>query len=108
MNGQTTVSSSVGPLARSVSDLRLIVKQILAMKPWLSDAKVVPLPWRPDEDAKVQEYFHTGGLVFGALQFDGIVQCHPPIQRAMKETIEKLRRHGHQVCTCENKTINLR
>ena len=97
MLGQTTVPSSVGPLARSVSDLRLIVRQILAMQPWQFDPRVVPLPWRSEEEAKVQEHAQTGRLAFGVLRFDGIVRCHPPIQRGIEETVEKLRRRGHQV-----------
>ena len=97
MEGQRTVSSVVGPLARSVSDLRLILKQILAMQPWLFDSRVVPLPWRSEEEAQVREHAQKGGLAFGVLRFDGTVHCHPPIQRAIEETVGKLRQQGHQV-----------
>lgn len=106
MNGQTAVSSALGPLARSISDLRLIMKQILAMKPWLFDSRVVPLPWRPEEDVRVRERAQTGRLAFAVLWFDGIVQCHPPIQRAMKEIVEKLQRQGHQVRIHEKRIVS--
>lgn len=57
------------------------------------DPKVVELPWRT-------ELFEQGASnkkTFAYLEFDGLVMPHPPIQRAIKETVSALRRQGHKV-----------
>lgn len=64
-------------------------------EPWLRDPRVVPLPWRQElvaEAAKAER-----PLVFGVIWADGLITPHPPVTRALKDTVEKLRAAEHEV-----------
>lgn len=78
-----------GPMARSLEDILLFSKTIVGAEPWLVDPKVLPIPWRPVENKKK--------LKIAVLWNDGITVPTPPVMRALKETVEKLRRAGHEV-----------
>lgn len=97
MEGQNVVPSVVGPLAHNPSDLRFLVKVILASKPWLRDPNVMPLPWRVEEQQDVHNRAQESGLCFGVMRWDGMVMPHPPVQRAIRETVANLKAQGHEV-----------
>lgn len=92
-DGQESVPSVVGPMTRSLSNIRFILKSILETKPWLSDAKVHNIPWREElfEEGQVKK------LCFGVIRFDQIVHVTPPVQRAINMAINALEKAGHQV-----------
>lgn len=45
-------------------------------KPWEYDPKVVPLPWRSQEEEAIKSKLHSGGLTLGYLNSDGIVSYY--------------------------------
>jgi amidase len=106
MEGQETVPSVIGPLAHNVADLRFLFKSICQTQPWHDDPKVLPLPWRADEEEKSRDSIKEGGLTFGVIKWDGVVMPHPPVQRAIQETISKLKAQGHEVCQTLKVIIN--
>jgi amidase len=96
MDGQNTIPSAVGPLATSARDMRLVMRSLLATKPWLYDPLVVELPYRDEVENETRE-LAKGQLVFGIMAHDGMVTPHPPVARAIeivRSTIEKM---GHKV-----------
>ncbi|EHK21770.1 uncharacterized protein TRIVIDRAFT_53223 [Trichoderma virens Gv29-8] len=96
LDGQNTIQSSIGPLAPCVGAMRLLLKNVLASKPWLYDPQVVELPYR-DELEQCTRDLAKRRLVFGILDHDGVVTPHPPVARAMgliRSAIEDL---GHGV-----------
>ncbi|KAI4129007.1 MAG: hypothetical protein LQ338_002474 [Usnochroma carphineum] len=95
MDGQNSVLSVVGPLAGSVSTLRLVVKSLLSREPWLHDPLVHDIPWREDRD-KV-----PSPLSFAVLRHDGIATPHPPVQRAIETVVQALEKQGHKVVEWE-------
>lgn len=97
MEGQNVVESVVGPLGHSPFDLRLLMKTLLGAKPWETDPGVLPIPWRAVQEEEVRERARKGKLVFGVMRWDSLVMPHPPIQRVIEETVEKLREKGHEV-----------
>lgn len=97
MEGQNIVSSVIGPIAHSAADLELMVRVLLDTEPWRLDPKVIKLPWRGEEQADIHERAATSGLCFGVMAWDGMVMPHPPIQRAIAGTVEKLKARGHEV-----------
>lgn len=97
MEGQNIVPSVMGPIAHSPGDLELITKVILNAEPWQSDPQVVKLPWQSQEQDEIREKAKSSGLAFGVMKWDGMVMPHPPIQRGLEETIEKLKKQGHEV-----------
>ncbi|KIX06264.1 uncharacterized protein Z518_04239 [Rhinocladiella mackenziei CBS 650.93] len=91
--GQEHVPSSVGPLTRSLSSLTTVMQQVIEMKAWIFDPKVVPIPWRQD----VYEEVHQRPLTIGVLFDDGVVKVHPPIERVLRELESKLKAAGHEI-----------
>ncbi|CAF4128540.1 unnamed protein product, partial [Rotaria sp. Silwood1] len=91
--GQESVSSVVGPMTRSLSNIYLFLKSVLDTKPWLIDPKVHNIPWREDLFQEGQ----SNKLCFGVIQFDQLVHISPPVQRAINMTINALEKAGHQV-----------
>ncbi|ORY10927.1 amidase signature domain-containing protein [Clohesyomyces aquaticus] len=108
MDGQNTILSVVGPLATSVPSLRLVMKALLAQKPWLHDPLVHEIPWRHEEERQILE--HTGAigdaskigkLSFGVLRSDGIVNPLPPVCRAVDTVVKALEALGHEAIPWE-------
>lgn len=104
MDGQNSILSVVGPLATSVSSLRLVIKALLAQKPWLHDPLVHELPWRYDLEREVLELTgaigdaaKVGKMAFGVMRTDGLVNPVPPVRRAVDTVAKKLQDLGHEV-----------
>ena len=99
MEGSTLIKSVVGPMGHSPADLSLLFKALLSAEPWKSDPDVIELPWREDKYNSVMAKARSGGggLVFGVVFDDGVVMPHPPVKRALQETIAALKKQGHQV-----------
>ncbi|KAF7595825.1 hypothetical protein BBP40_004637 [Aspergillus hancockii] len=91
--GQEAVNSVNGPMASTLEEITLYSKIIIDQKPWLNDPKCLPIPWRPAEPK------HR--LKLAVLWNDGIVTPTPPVARALKETVERLRQAGHEVIDWE-------
>ncbi|KAF7896646.1 uncharacterized protein EAF01_009049 [Botrytis porri] len=90
--GQTLIPSSVGFLSRSIEGLDLVMSSLLYTSPWLRDPAVVPIPWRREnrpQDGK--------RLRFGIFWWDGMIQSHPPVTRALKMVVTALENAGHEV-----------
>jgi Asp-tRNA(Asn)/Glu-tRNA(Gln) amidotransferase A subunit family amidase len=66
-----------------------MMKTVLDAKPWLESPRLHPFPWRD----QVSYLDHGSGktLKVGVLWDDGVVKPHPPVMRALKEVVEKLR-----------------
>ena len=92
-DGQESVPSVVGPMTRSLANIRLFFKLILETKPWLIDPKVHSIPWREDLFQEGQ----NNKLCFGVIQFDQQVHLSPSVQRAIHMAIKALEQAGHQV-----------
>ena len=47
LGGQEAVRNTVGPMARSLEDVKLWCKSVVEKEPWVaSDPECVPIPWR--------------------------------------------------------------
>jgi len=87
--GQEAVNSVNGPMARSVASLELFASSVVGAEPWLLDPKCVPIPWR--DVSAPQE------MRIAVLECDGMVMPTPPVRRALRETVRKLQRAGHEI-----------
>ena len=100
MQGQNTILSVVGPIATSVPALRLAIKSLLSQQPWLYDPLVNELPWRFEQEQYVFDIAKSGNgtqLAFGIIRSDGIVQCQPPVRRALDIVVKTIEKLGHKV-----------
>ncbi|KAH7055667.1 acetamidase [Macrophomina phaseolina] len=87
--GQEAVASVNGPLAPSLESVELYSKTVVGLQPWLQDPKCVPIPWRTVEVPKK--------LKLAVLWHDDVVMPTPPVRRALKETVERLKKAGHEI-----------
>ncbi|KAF2093996.1 amidase [Rhizodiscina lignyota] len=87
--GQEAVNSVNGPMSQHFSAVKLYSKTVVDSEPWLQDPKCIPIPWR--------EVPRKEKLKIGVIWDDGIVKPLPPVTRALKETVEKLKSAGHEV-----------
>lgn len=89
MTGQEAIQSVNGPLARTLADIELEARTVVDAQPWLQDPRMVPIPWRSVELPKT--------LKIAVLWDDGLVVPTPPVARALRVTVEKLKAAGHEV-----------
>ena len=88
--GRESIISVIGPLTRSREDINLFMKTILDTEPWQYDPSLVPIPWRTITlDSK--------NFTVAVLWDDGVVHPHPPVTRALHETIEYLKKSGIRI-----------
>jgi amidase len=83
-SAELNVLASTGPFCRSLRDMELFMRSVLAMKPWLRDQKVVPIPWTGlDTEMKKP-------LRVGIIDHDGSIVPQPPVRRAIAWARERL------------------
>ncbi|CAF1313508.1 unnamed protein product [Rotaria sordida] len=88
--GRESIIGVLGPLARKREDINLFMKTVLDTEPWLRDPSLVPIPWRSIS-------LNPKNLTIAVMWDDGVVHPHPPVIRALRETVEHLKKSGIQV-----------
>lgn len=81
-----------GPMTRDLASLESFMNTYISSEPWTSDPGIHPILWRHDQISSTT----NRPLRIAYLTDDGAVRCHPPIVRAVLETISKLTRAGHE------------
>lgn len=89
MRGNEAVGAVHGPMARSVADLRLWAENVVGAKPWRKDPKCIELPWRPVQIKEKPK--------IAVLWDNGIVTPTPPVRRALKIVVDKLKARGYDI-----------
>lgn len=87
--GQESIGSVHGPMARSIADLRLFTDNVANAAPWLKDPKCIPMPWRSVEIKSKPK--------IAVLWDNGMVTPTPPVQRALKLVVDKLKSKGWDI-----------
>ena len=81
-----------GPMATSLSSIEFFMESYASILPWTSDPQIFPIPWRSELAVPPRR-----PLKIGYVLDDGVVRCHPPIHRNLREMIAKLKKAGHEV-----------
>lgn len=89
--GQEAIRSTIGPMCRSVEDIRLFMSTLIDQKPWIQDAQCLPIPWRAEQETLPDR------LCFGLATSDGMVAATPPLRRALDLVQKKLVDAGHKI-----------
>jgi amidase len=89
---QYLVPPVAGPMASALSSIELFMDSYLSSNPWESDPKLLPVPWRKELAVPP-----TRPLKIAFIVDDGVILPQPPVQRAVKETVARLRKGGHEV-----------
>jgi Asp-tRNA(Asn)/Glu-tRNA(Gln) amidotransferase A subunit family amidase len=86
MGGAEQIVPTIGPLSTSLEGCKIFTKTIVDAKPWLKEPSLLPFPW------KTENFFPAGRkLKVAVLWDDGVVKPHPPVTRALKQIIDKLK-----------------
>lgn len=93
--GQEYILAVNGPMSRSLKTIQIYSEAVLSeqARPWDYDHKALPIPWR-------KNVIQPPGrkLRFGIIGVDdGLVHCHPPVERALNITKSALEKQGHEV-----------
>lgn len=91
--GAESIKCVIGPLARSIEDVELMMRSTLDQTPWDTEVSLVPLPWRDVKPSKE--------ITVGIMWNDGLVEVHPPMRRALKTVESKLKAAGVRTVTWE-------
>ena len=93
--GQEYVFAVNGPMARSLRSVQLYCETMLSREvaPWNLDHKCLPIPWREDVIQPKGRKLRFG---FVAVD-DGLVTCHPPVERALRLVRQALEEEGHEI-----------
>ncbi|KAF9760611.1 hypothetical protein IL306_004230 [Fusarium sp. DS 682] len=92
-DGQEHVPSSIGPLARSLSTIHQLTREITLQEPWKQDCRCVPVPWRQNDYDDILKR----KLTIGVLYDDGVVKPHPTVVRVIAEAAAELAADGHEL-----------
>ncbi|KAK2623565.1 hypothetical protein QTJ16_007119 [Diplocarpon rosae] len=88
MFGSESIVATIGPLSTSLEGIKLFLKTLIDAKPWLEDPALLPIAWREED------FFKGRKLKVGVLWDDGVVKPHPPVTRALKQVVDKLKASG--------------
>lgn len=91
-DGMQNIIGCVGPLARSLDDIKLFCKAALFNDPWKQEPQVIEAPW--NNQVKIPER-----LKIGMVWSDNVVSPHPPITRVLKDIAQKVEHAQHEIRT---------
>ena len=89
VDGMQYIKNCTGPMGRSVDDCILILKTWWCDKLYKADPWCAPLPFNDSV------YHSTNKLRIGYYIDDGYCKTSKPVARAINETVDILRSHGH-------------
>ncbi|KAH0496006.1 hypothetical protein TgHK011_009527 [Trichoderma gracile] len=96
MAGKETILSTPGPMTVERDALELFMKVAVAAEPWRIDPSITAKAWTP--------YHFTKPLKIAVQWWDGVVQLHPPMRRALEEVVAACKKAGFEVVdwNCES------
>lgn len=102
MEGLPGLIPSAGPLAHSVTDLRLFMETVVGTgNAWEYDHTAAAVPWNKTATVGGER---NGSLTIGVLSEDKHFPLHPPVKRALDRAVEALTKAGHRIVRIENDT----
>jgi amidase len=81
---ELNVITSTGPMCRSLRDMDFFMKLVLGTQPYLTDPRLVPIPWTGLEATAKKP------LKIGIISNDGYIEPQPPVKRAVAWAKEQL------------------
>ncbi|KAL3457549.1 amidase signature domain-containing protein [Aspergillus heterothallicus] len=93
LEGVPGLKPSAGPLAHSISDLKLFMSSVLNAEPWKYDATASAAPWVASDRTSPEK----PTLTIGILPEDPQFPLHPPVRRALESAIDALTAKGHRI-----------
>ncbi|KAI4200435.1 MAG: hypothetical protein LQ350_003973 [Teloschistes chrysophthalmus] len=91
MYGEEQIVPVTGPMSTSLEGVKLFMKTVLAAKPWMTEPALLPIPWRDHINHLPTTPQGHKKLKIAVLWHDGVVRPHPPITRALRSIVQKLK-----------------
>jgi len=85
MGGAEQIVPTIGPLSTSLEGCKLFIKTIIDAKPWYKEPSLLPFPWKEEDTLRGKR------LRVAVLWDDGVVKPHPPVTRALKQVVDKVK-----------------
>lgn len=98
MYGKETIPGCPGPMSVDRDALELFMRVAVAAKPWRIDPSLTAKEWVP--------YKFTRPLKVAIQWWDGVVQPHPPMTRALREVSEACRKANMKVVDWECESLD--
>jgi amidase len=89
MMGEEQIVPTIGPLSTSLQGCKLFIKTIIDAQPWFKEPSLLPFPWRQEN------FFEIKKLKVAVMWDDGVVKPHPPVARALRQVVDKLKERGN-------------
>lgn len=90
MAGNEQIIGTSGPMSTSFKGLEIFMKTLIEQEPWQIEPWLTPLPWL----SQPLTFTATRRLRVAVMWDDGVVTPHPPVQRALQETVGRLKASG--------------
>jgi amidase len=90
MLGYEHIIPTAGPISTSINGVKLFMKSVLSTKPHMMEPDLHVIPWR-DNFSHLENGLGKKHLKIGVIWNDGVVKPHPPVLRALREVVEKLK-----------------
>ena len=92
--GEESVVSALGPISGDLKACEIFVKAVLEQEPWEHDPSCLRVPW----NEIFAHPYEARKPVFGYFIGDGnLSKVTPSVERAVLDTVEKLRKKGYEV-----------
>lgn len=92
VGGREQIPSAIGPMSTSIGGLEMLMKVVIFSKAWALDPSIPPVEWRDNVDW-LEKPNGSRKLRVGVMWDDGTVTPHPPVRRALRTTVDRLRQH---------------
>ncbi|KAH6962456.1 amidase signature domain-containing protein [Ilyonectria sp. MPI-CAGE-AT-0026] len=92
VGGREQIPSTIGPMSTSIGGLEMLMKVVISSKAWALDPSIPPVEWRDNVDW-LEKPNGSRKLRVGVMWDDGIVTPHPPVRRALRTIVDRLRQH---------------
>ncbi|RTE69442.1 hypothetical protein BHE90_016170 [Fusarium euwallaceae] len=93
--GHESIRCVVTPLANDIADIAYFQQALLQQEPWEYETSLVPMLWKKVNNPAPE------GMTIGVMWDDGMVHPHPPVTRALKDAVAKLRASGCKIMDWE-------
>ena len=88
-NGGSYIAGTLGPLSTNLEGIEIMMKVMLASKPWIINPTLVPIPWR--DNSCEAERSRRRRIKIGIMWSDDVVTPHPSVTRGLEMMVARLK-----------------